>query len=120
MPDDTTIAAALTELDSIANAAMTSEQRVTRAQPIFGAALSLQDVLQALGRGDLSWNKSKAAEYSVSKEQWQQALELGGIAGSPDLSAFLKALHRAESAAAMLRAGYKASKGPTGAIAWIR
>jgi hypothetical protein len=121
MPDESTISALITELDGFANAPMTAAQRVSRAQQVTSVAgVTLDDIKDALRGDSLSWKRAKAVAFGVTPEQWQEALNIVQIHESADFAALLDALHRAESAAAMLRAGYKASKGPTGAIAWIR
>ncbi|HVP04108.1 MAG TPA: hypothetical protein VMT90_00390 [Dehalococcoidia bacterium] len=121
MVDESVITAALVELDGIANAPMTAEQRLTRAKPVLAApGLTLGDLTDAIVSPALPWNAGKAAEHSLTQEQWQEAITLSGVAGSADLGAFMDLLHRAESAANMLRAGYAGKRSASGEIAWSR
>lgn len=64
MADDATLCRLLQELDSIANAAMTAEQRALRAKPVLErAGVNPADILRALAQEDLPWNADKAREY---------------------------------------------------------
>lgn len=119
MADEATISAVLTELDGIANAPMTPEQRLTRAQAVPAAhGLSVSKLVTALGQADLPWNAAKAAELKITPELWQESLATAEVSAVAGLSELLDALHRAESAAIMLRAGYKAAKDDGGNLRW--
>jgi hypothetical protein len=119
--DDDTYTVALAELDGIANAAMTHSQREMRAQPVLAQnGLSSSDICSALAGESLSWNRRKAAAYGVSVEDWLRALDVAGLENCDSLGELLGIIHRAESAAAMLRAGYKPMRGSGGALSWTR
>ena len=122
MPDDAAaISAVITELDGFANAPMTADQRLSRAQQVLSVAgLSLDDLKQALSNHGLPWKQSKAAAFGVTPEQWQEALNVAGVPEVRDVAELLVALHRAESAAAMLRSGYRATRDASGNLAWAR
>jgi hypothetical protein len=121
MPDDMAINAVLTELDGFANAPLTTSQRVSRAgQALSVAELSLADLTQALSRDDLQWKRNKATAFGVMLEQWQEALNIARISESTDIASLLDALHRADSAAAMLRSGYRATRDVSGKLNWTR
>jgi len=109
------------ELDGIANAPMTAEQRVTRAQPVLSSAnLSVADLKEALSRVELAWNKNKASDHEISHAEWHEAVQLAGVDQVSDLSSLLDAMHRAESAATMLKAGYRGTRSDSGELSWAR
>jgi hypothetical protein len=121
MADDTALSALLSELLGIASAPMTAAQRLSRAEPLFAqAGVSMDEVRRHLGRADLPWNVAKAEAFGISPETWLQAIET--VAPPPDagLGRFLDSLHQAESAAAMLRAGYVPSRTAAGKLDWQR
>ena len=121
MADDDIYSRTLAELDSIANAAMTAYEREMRARPVLSqAGLSAADVCSALGGAKLRWNERKASGFGVSPEQWLLALSVAGIGECDSLGKLLGVIHRAESAAAMLRAGYKAERDAAGHLTWSR
>ncbi|MEO8457328.1 MAG: hypothetical protein ABI559_05895 [Chloroflexota bacterium] len=111
--------AVLTELDAIANAAMTGEQREARAASVM-MDVSVEELHEALGSVDLRWNQRKASAYGVSPDAWQRALGVAGLPNCDSLGTLLKIIHRAESAAAMIRAGYRPATSSTGALTWFR
>ncbi len=119
MVDDDTYTVALVELDSIANAAMTLTEREMRARPVLAqAGLSMPEICSALTDESLGWNRRKAAAYGVSVEDWLRALDVAGLEDCDDLGTLLGVIHRAESAAAMLRAGYKPARDDAGRLSW--
>ena len=121
MPDDDTISAVITELDGFANAPLTADQRISRAEQILSVAgVSLGDLIEALSSDGQRWKRNKAAAFGVTLEQWQQALNLVRIAECSDMTRLLDALHRAEAAAAMLRSGYTANIDSAGNLSWSR
>ena len=106
MADDRSLTALLKQLDGIANAPMTAAERELRAQPLLaGAGVTPGEVLAALQREELTWNQEKAREYGVPVATWIQAIRAVQTGASETLGGLLYGLHRAESAAAMLRAG---------------
>lgn len=119
MNDDDAYSAALSELDSIANAAMTQSEREMRAVSTV-REVSVPDVCAALGREDLPWNVKKASAAGVTVVEWQKALEVAGLERCDSLGELLRVIHRAASAAAMIRAGYRAERGEGGALRWTR
>ena len=121
MLDNETLGAILTELDGIANAPMTADQRLARAAPVLTSrGVAVSDLTAALGRTDLPWNASKASEVVISAEVWQESMRLASVPSSSDLATLLDSLHRAESAAIMLRSGYAASMDEAGNLRWTR
>jgi hypothetical protein len=119
--DDTTISAALTELASVAASAMTASQRVARAEPILKAhGLTVADLVGACHRKDLPWNVNRATAFGISGDDWQLALHVVSDREPTNVEEVLEALHRAESAAAMLRAGYRPSRDASGTLSWNR
>ena len=121
MADSTAVSAALAELVSIANAAMTSDQRVTRAAPVLsGAGLSVGDVIGALQSPDLAWTVNKASAFGIPVQSWLEAVDIVCHPRPADLPGLLECLHKSESAAAMVKAGYRATRDPAGKVAWSR
>jgi hypothetical protein len=117
--DDDTYSAVLAELDGIANAAMTQSEREVRASPVLQySSVAVSDVCAAMAGADLGWNRRKASAYGVSPAHWQQALAVAGLPGCDSLGGLLQVIHRAESGAAMLRAGYKPSHDEAGCLHW--
>lgn len=100
---------------------MTAAERSTRAAPVLAASsLSISDVTEAMNASDLTWNKRKAAAFGITPEQWLLALEAGGVANSASVSELLVAIHQAESAAGMIRAGYRPDRDASGKLNWAR
>jgi len=121
MADKDAITQLLDQLDGIANAPMTAPQRQMRAAPLLPAAgVSVADVAEALTREDLPWNRRKAAEYGLSVEAWLSAVAAVSPAPTDSLIELLDRLHKIESAAAMVKAGYRPSLDPAGRLAWQR
>ena len=117
--DDDTYTVALAELDGIANAAMTESQREVRAQPVLTqTGLSSSEICSALAGESLGWNRRKASAYGVSVGDWLRALDVAGLDNCDSLGTLLGVIHRAQSAAAMLRAGYKPSRDDAGRLSW--
>lgn len=108
MADDDTLTLLLTELDGIANAPMTAPQRQSRAAPLLPAAgVSVAEVIEALSREDLPWNRRKAAEYGLSVHGWLAAVSAVSATTTDSLLELLDRLHKIESAAQMIKAGYR-------------
>jgi len=121
MADDATLCRLLQELDSIANAAMTAEQRALRAKPVLErAGVNPADILRALAQEDLPWNADKAREYGVDIQTWLRAVEIVARADEDSVSALLERIHQAESAVGMLKAGYVPHRDPHGRLTWTR
>jgi hypothetical protein len=117
--DDDTYTVALAELDGIANAAMTLSEREMRARPVLGqTGFGISEICSALADESLGWNRRKAAAFGVSVEDWLRALDVAGLKTCDSLGALLGVIHRAESAAAMLRAGYKPARDDAGHLSW--
>jgi hypothetical protein len=117
--DDDTYTVVLAELDSVANAAMTLSEREMRATPVLTqAGLVISDICSALASESLGWNRRKASAYGVSVDDWLRALDLAGLESCDSLGTLLGVIHRAESAAAMLRAGYKPARDDAGRLSW--
>ena len=100
---------------------MTAPQRAMRAAPVLDAAgVTLAELRAELRRPDLPWNVNKARAYGVNVGTWLQAMELVDLQTDVSLGEFLEGLHRAESAVALLGAGYQPGRGPAGTLTWQR
>jgi hypothetical protein len=121
MPDDSALTAVLTQLSGIANAPMTAEQRETRAAPVLTAAgVTTADIIESSKRADLPWNVSKAAAFGIPVETWMQGISVVCEPAPQTVGELLDCLHRADSAAAMLKAGYRPSRDTAGRLSWAR
>lgn len=121
MADKETYTTTLIELDGIANSAMTEEQREMRAAPVLDRnGVDASGVCEALLAEDLPWNAKKASAFGVPVGSWLEALNVAGLAECDSLGELLRVIHRAESAAAMLRAGYRPTRGAGGRLSWTR
>jgi len=121
MADDEALTALLKQLDSIANAPMTAAQREMRTAPLLAAArVTVTDVVTALGRADLRWTLEKAQECGVSVETWLAAVQAVGASPTDSLTELLDRIHRTESAAEMMKAGYWAALDAAGRLTWNR
>lgn len=112
------ISAALKQLTSIAQAPMTAPERALRAKPVLGAELSISDVVSATTRGDSDWCTERAAAHGIDIETWLQAVHVADLPNSDSLDTLIDRLHRAEAAAELLKAGYKAGHGPQNRLTW--
>lgn len=121
MADDEALTALLKQLDSIANAPLTAAQREMRAAPLLAAAqVAVPDVVTALGRADLRWTLEKAQEHGVSVETWLAAVQAMGASPTDSLIELMDRIHRTESAAEMMKAGYWAAVDAAGRLTWNR
>ncbi len=121
MVDNDMYTATLIELDSIANAAMTGAEREMRAAPVLDrSGVDVSSLREALASEGLEWNVKKASVYGVSVGDWLEALNVAGLRECDSLGELLGVIHRAESAAAMLRAGYRPTRGAGGVVGWTR
>ena len=121
MADDERYTATLTELDSIANAAMTEAEREKRAAPVLDKSRThVNGLCTALTLDDLDWNVKKASASGINLAHWQEALDVAGLAECGSLGELLRVIHRAEAAATMLRAGYKPERDVGGTVGWRR
>jgi hypothetical protein len=121
MADDETLTALLKQLDSIANAPMTAAQREMRAAPLLAAAkVAVTEMVAALGRADLQWTLDKALDCGVSVETWLAAVQAVGASPTDSLVELLDRIHRTESAAEMMKAGYWAAVDAAGRLTWNR
>lgn len=118
MADDAAVSAALTQLTSIAQAPMTAPERALRAQPVISGDLTLAGVVKATSRADTAWCKERAASHGIDPETWLQAVHVADVPASDSLDALIDRLHRAEAAADLLKAGYKAERGAGGKLVW--
>jgi len=110
----------LIELDGIANAPMTAEQRLKRAEPLLDAAgLGVLDLVRATTRAGLPWNQRQAQEYGVSADTWLLALRVSDVFTCQSVADLLDRVHRAAAAAAMLRAGYRPQRDTSGRLSWV-
>ena len=121
MANDETLTELLDQLDAIANAPMTAAQREMRASPLVrGAGASVSEVVVAMSRPDLRWSIDKARECKVSVETWLAAVQAVGASPTDSLAELLDRIHRTESAAEMMKAGYWAALDAAGRLTWNR
>jgi len=117
--DDDRISELLLELDGIANAPMTAQQRLQRAAPLLKlSGVDLKEITAALSRATLPWNRSKAQAYGLSVDTWLQALRISDVFTCQSVADLLDRVHRAEAAAPMLRAGYRPLRDADGRLGW--
>jgi hypothetical protein len=121
MSNDEAITTLLRVLDAIANAPMTAQERELRARPAMAdAGTTPRAVLDALQRENLGWNLDKASEFGVSVKTWVRALKAVETDATESVGGLLFLLHRAEAAAAMMRAGYRPATDISGRLTWSR
>jgi hypothetical protein len=121
MANDEALTELLDQLDAIANAPMTAEQREMRASPlVVGAGVTVSEIVVAMSRPDLRWTVDKARECKVSVETWLAAVQAVGASPSDSLPELLDRIHRTESAAEMMKAGYWAALDAAGRLTWNR
>jgi hypothetical protein len=101
----------LTQLDSIARAPMTGQERELRAKSVLGDTLEARDLASAMTREDLAWNAAKASEHGMPTELWLRAVEAADIPTSASVAQLLERMHRADAVAEMVKAGYQALTG---------
>lgn len=101
----------LTQLDGIAKAPMTAQERELRAKSVLGESVDARYLASAMVRNDLDWNAAKASEHSVPAEVWLQALAAADIPASTSIGQLLERMHRADSIADIMRAGHRALAG---------
>lgn len=121
MAHDETLTELLDQLDAIANAPMTAAQREMRASPlVVGAGVTVSEIVVAMSRPDLRWTIDKARECKVSVETWLAAVQAVGASPTDSLPELLDRIHRTESAAEMMKAGYWAALDAAGRLTWNR
>jgi hypothetical protein len=101
----------LTQLDRLAKAPMTGQERELRAKSILGPALQARYVARAITSDDLAWNSAKASEHGVPTELWLQAVEAAGLPTSTSVGELLEGMHRADAITDMMKAGYRGLAG---------
>src|SRR3972149_590536 len=95
MADDLTLTYLLTQLDGIANSAMTAHQRDLRAQGLLAeAGTTVPDIVRGMLRHTLAWNQSKAEEYGVSVDTWLQAARIVKQSPGETLGDLLERIHQ--------------------------
>ena len=121
MLDDSALTDLLTRLDGIANAPMTAMQRETRAQQILAeSGASVGQLVKAMRRYNLTWNRRKAEELDVTCDTWLQAARIVNQAPGESLGDMLERIHQMEAVVAMLRAGYICGRDAYGRLVWSR
>lgn len=110
--------ALLVQLDRIAKAPMTSQERELRAGSVLGAGTDVRNLAGATASEELGWNGEKASEHGVSVELWVRAVAAVGLPASSSIAELLNRMHRADAAAEMLKAGYAAGIDPLGSRTW--
>jgi hypothetical protein len=113
MANDTqALSALLVQLDRIAKAPMTGQERELRAKSVLGDTLEARDVAGAITREELTWNAAKASEHGVARELWLRAVGIAGLPASASVAELLNRMHRADAIVEMLKAGYAAGVDP--------
>jgi len=105
------LSALLTQLDRFARAPMTGQERELRAKSVLGPTLEARYVARAITSEGLAWNATKASEHEVPTELWLQAVEAAGLPTCTSVAELLEAMHRADSIADMMKAGYRGLAG---------
>lgn len=119
MPDDRALTELLTQLDGIARAPLTGEQREKRAQALLDAAgVNVTEIADRVFRLSLPWNQTKAAEAGVAVQTWLIALRTVCQRAAHSVGDMLDCLHKAEAAVQMLKAGYTARRDDEGGVSW--
>lgn len=101
----------LTQLDRIARAPMTAQERELRAKSTLGESLEAKYVASAMSSEELGWNGEKASEHGVPIDVWLRAVTAAEIPASTSVGQLLDRMHRADSIAEMMKAGYEAMTG---------
>jgi hypothetical protein len=109
--DADVLSALLTQLDRFAKAPMTGEERESRAKSVLGPTLEARYVARAITSEGLAWNAAKASEHAVPTELWLQAVEAAGLPTCTSVAELLEGMHRADSIADMMKAGYRGLAG---------
>ena len=104
--------ALLVQLDRIAKAPMTSQERELRAKSLLGSSIDLGKLAAATAGEELSWNATKASELGLPAVLWLRAVVAAGLPTSTSVAELLDRMHRAEALAEMLKAGYAAGVDP--------
>jgi hypothetical protein len=110
--------ALLVQLDRIARAPMTSQERQLRAKSLLGASVEIAKLAGATASEELPWNATKASEHGVPAGLWLRAVGAAGLPTSTSLAELLDRMHRADAIAEMLKAGYAAGIDPFGSLIW--
>lgn len=90
---------------------MTGQERELRAKSVLGPTLEARYVARAIISEELAWNAAKAAEHLVPPELWLQAVEAAGLPTCTSIAELLDGMHRADSIADMMKAGYQGLAG---------
>ena len=109
--DADALSALLTQLDRLSRAPMTGQERELRAKSVLGPTLEARYVARAITSEELAWNAAKASEHEVPPELWLQAVEAAGVPKCTSVAELLEGMHRADSIADMMKAGYRGLAG---------
>lgn len=120
MTTDDAISDALAELSAIAKAPMTPEQREQRSQALIAGEITVEAIARATARADLRWSTEMAKVHEIDVAMWLEAVKTVGLADRDSLMRLLDGLHAAESAADLLRSGYRPERGASGELSWSR
>lgn len=104
--------ALLDQLDRIARAPMTGQERELRANSLLGDSVKVASLAAATASEDLSWSATKASEHGVPTALWLRAAETAGLPTSTSVAELLNRMHRTDAIAEMLKAGYAAGVDP--------
>lgn len=120
MATDEKVNSVLTELSAIAKAPMTPEQREQRSRALVSGEVSVVDIARATERSDLAWTETMANVHGVGVPLWLDAVRAVGLSDSDSLGSLLDRLHAAESAADLLKSGYRPERAAAGDLNWHR
>jgi hypothetical protein len=110
--------ALLVQLDRIAKAPMTGQERELRAKSLLGTSVELGKLAGATASEELAWNATKASEHGVPATLWLRAVGAASLPASTSVAELLDRMHRADAIAEMLKVGYAAGFDPLGNLIW--
>jgi hypothetical protein len=110
--DTEALSALLVQLDRIAKAPMTGQERELRAKSLLGAYVELGKLADATASEELGWSTTKASEHGVPAALWLRSVRLAGLPASTSVVELLDRMHQADAIVEMLKAGYAAGVDP--------
>jgi hypothetical protein len=110
--------ALLVQLDRIAHAPMTGQERELRAKSLLGASVDVSKLAGSTASEELGWNVAKASEHGAPVALWLRAVGAASLPASTSVAELLDRIHRADAIADMLKVGYAAGIDPLGHFTW--
>jgi predicted transcriptional regulator len=118
MPASPVISSVLTQLCRIARAPMTGTERALRANSLLTDDMTLEQLVAAVARRDLTWSSQQAIDHGIDIETWLEAVHVAGLPESDSITVLIERLHRAEAVAEILKAGYRPGRSAVGRLIW--